>query len=178
MEYHFSILTCTFSQWPWPPTHHQTSPPLFVKHQPVLHILLLKAVYPSKRIQSNLNIIPLVPSFKSKAIVIWVNSSLPKVPDGVVHLLHWVLLPIPVIDVSQLKEGEDARLADNTQEPPKSRGHVKIISTNVAPHAWFHPHRWSCEGSSGASASSPGYCRGCGLSWHSPSSFSIIFFWL
>ena len=73
-------------------------------------------------VQSNLNVIPLVPSFKSKAIVVWVNSPLPKVPDGKVHFLNWVLLPMSVINVAQLKEGEDAGLADNTQEPPESHG--------------------------------------------------------
>ena len=93
------------------------------------------------KLQSNLNVIPLVPSFKSKAIVIWVYSPLPKVPDGEVHLLHWVLLPIPVIDVSKLKEGEDAGLADNTQEPPESHRRISLISSYVAPHAWFRPHR-------------------------------------
>ena len=73
-----------------------------------------------KKIQSNLNVIPLIPSLKSKAIVIWVNSPLPKVPDGEVYLLHWVFLPLSVINVSQLKEGEDAGLTDNTKEPSEA----------------------------------------------------------
>ena len=72
------------------------------------------------KLQSNLNVIPLVPSLKSEAIVIWVNSPLPKVPDGEVHPLHWVFLTMPVINVSKLKEREDARLADNAQKPPGS----------------------------------------------------------
>ena len=73
-----------------------------------------------KHQQSNLNVIPLVPSLKSEAIVIRVNSSLSKVPDGKVHPLHRMLLPMPVINVSELKEGEDAWLADNTEKPPES----------------------------------------------------------